>query len=56
MCTRPLLGAHRAYANTVKLVKSEEQGGSFGPNEISVMTTAFNPIVRDLHLRIATTQ
>jgi hypothetical protein len=34
----------------LKLVKSEEQGGSFGPNEISVMTTAFNQIVRDLHL------
>jgi hypothetical protein len=53
MCTRPLLGPTQTL---LKLVKSEEQGGSFGPNEISVMTTAFNQIVRDLHLRIATTQ
>jgi hypothetical protein len=31
--------------------EQEEEGGSFGPDEISVMTTAFDQIVRDLNLK-----
>jgi hypothetical protein len=36
----------------LRLVKTEQEvGGSFGPDEIAVMTTAFDQIVRDLQLK-----